>query len=176
MINYSNLSNIPSTFQPIMTNIYSKTEIDNIATLNNFYNKINIDSITSNLYSSDITVYSEEIQYPPKAYNSASPLEQEITTEILNKSSYKETLTLTTSSILYGSGNYIIYYPTPSPIIGQTTKRQLLDRNINNYARSGALFDTQTGYYTGSEYIKNNYIGDWNIIKLPNKILLTKQL
>ena len=42
---WSTLANKPSTFNPDLTNIYSKTQVDNITTLANFYNKTSADSL-----------------------------------------------------------------------------------------------------------------------------------
>jgi hypothetical protein len=47
-INWNNITlNKPTTFNPDLTNIYTKSQVDGIATLTNFYNKTSIDSSLS---------------------------------------------------------------------------------------------------------------------------------
>ena len=182
LINYSNLFNLPSTFTPTMTNLYNKTEIDSITN-----NNINYTTITSNILNTKIDVnninisnilyntnYTDERQYPPKLYNSASG--ETSTTEIFNKTTYKQTLTLNTSDITYGFGEYTIY---SSSIWGTNTFKQFLfDYNTTNDNPHWLLnnYTTSTGLYSGvsTNFIINDYIGDWIIIKLPNPIILTK--
>ncbi len=43
LVNYATLSNVPSTFPANMTNIYTKTEVNGLTSLTNFYNKIDSD-------------------------------------------------------------------------------------------------------------------------------------
>jgi len=37
-----------------------------------------------------------------------------------------------------------------------------------------ATYASITGNYTGTSYIKNDYLGDWIVIKFPYKIVLTR--
>ena len=123
--------------------------------------------------------FSEEREYPPKLYNSSTaPITS--TGEIVNTNPstyYKETFTLNTTGITYGSGTYDIYYSSSynfpnSSIIGFFNKNYAdsVSTGVNN-------FNIYTGYYnypSVSNYIVNNFLGDWIVLKLPTPILLTK--
>ena len=125
--------------------------------------------------------YTEERQYPPKAYNSS-------TTEILTSNDifniapvpyYKQTITLNTTGITYGSGTYELYsssvYNNPA---NQTLyrKRDLFDYNIFDVgAIWGSSYSPTTYLYNGTtNYIENGYYGDWIIIKLTTPIILSR--
>ena len=120
-----------------------------------------------------IRYYTEEREYPPKLYDSIST--ETTTTDILGKTSYKQILTLNTS------GNYIIY--SSSKLTSDSrTKSLLFNKNLNdsiNGGFGGAIWNTNsyediTGKYIGVNFIKNDYLGDWIILKLPVEIILTK--
>ena len=138
------------------------------------YTKTESDTIITQLYSSDIIVYSlEEREYPPKAFDSFTNLISS-TGEILNinPSTYlKETITLDTNDINYGSGEYKIYH---SSIYQTRYKRFLFNKVNNDVAGSGFSFNSATGYYQGNAYIKSDYFGEWFIIELPYPIILTR--
>jgi len=123
--------------------------------------------------------YTEERQYPPKLFNT---FEDQIQTsnDIFNIAPipyYKETITLNTTDITYGSGKYEIY---SSSINGTTAFRKRDLFNYNTILDTGGPFATNqytppNGFYTNTDkYIENGYYGDWLIIKLPNPIILTK--
>jgi len=105
------------------------------------------------------------LQYPPIRYNTTSA---EKTTILLGKTVYTETINIT-SDLLYGTGSYIIY---SSSSYGQFPKSMLFDYDINNVGTHFALSQYPDGVYNGSNYIKNDYYGDWVIIKLPVPIKL----
>ncbi len=63
-------------------------------------------------------IYTEERQYPPKAYNQA--INDIITTEILNKNSYKQTITLNSTGLNYGIGDYTIYSSSFASVMQMT--------------------------------------------------------
>jgi hypothetical protein len=142
--------------------------------ITNFYNKTQTDTIITNLYSIDMIIYTPEREYPPKAFNSCNISFTTTTTtgELLNINPIyynKETITLNTDGINYGSGEYKIYASS-----GYQTryKINLFDKINNNIA--GWYFNYTGGYYTGSSYIKNDYLGDWLIFELPKPIFLTR--
>jgi hypothetical protein len=119
----------------------------------------------------------DERQYPPKLYNSFTD-EETGTGEILNinPTTYiKETITLNTSGITYVIGTYLIYSSGSSNEFGRR-KALLFDRSLSG---SGTVwgyntYTQSTGLYTGSSYIKNGYVGEWVIIKLPSPIILLR--
>jgi hypothetical protein len=116
--------------------------------------------------------YTDERQYPPKAYTTSTP---ETSVSLLNKLVYYQNLYLDTSSISYGSGFYEIY--SSSTYDTNTPKSKLFNYittdTIN--ARFGInLYNSETGNYQGDNNIDGSYYGDWVIIKLPQPILLTK--
>jgi len=149
--------------------------------LNNFINTYkttgNLSDLKKNIISVIDTSYPilKERQYPPKLYNSVST--ESTTTEILNKTTYKQTITLDTTGISYGSGNYIIYSSSVYTIGDQTLLRKSDLFNYNTGDTGGhwdANYSTSTGYYTLTNFIKSDYLGDWIIIKFPYSIILTK--
>ena len=149
--------------------------------LNNFINTYkssgNVTDLKKNIISIIDTSYPilKERQYPPKLYNSVST--ESTTTEILNKTTYKQTITLDTTGISYGSGNYIIYSSSVYTIGDQTLLRKSDLFNYNTGDTGGhwdANYSTSTGYYTLTNFIKSDYLGDWIIIKFPYSIILTK--
>ncbi len=69
-------------------------------------------------------------------------------------------MTLDTTGITYGSGNYIIY---SSSISGDILKNLLFDYNLNNPAGAGfqgSQYLTPAGNYNGTNYIVAGYTGD----------------
>ena len=154
---------------------------------NNFMYEWNIRDLQLGKYSeialvqlasinADITV---ERQYPPKLYTSST---EETTTSseitnILPTNVYKQTITLNTSGITYGFGDYIIYsssiYPTGNQ--SQYRKRDLFNYDLNEVGGHwNDNYNGSTGIYNGNNYIKSDYLGDWIIIKLPNPIILER--
>jgi hypothetical protein len=118
--------------------------------------------------------YNSERQYPPKAYDSSTT--ETTTTEILNKTSYKQTITLNTTGITYGSGDYILYSSSVFTFGDQNLYRK---RDLFNFTSDiGGVWDVNynavDGNYLGLNFIKNYYFGDWIIIKLPTPITLSK--
>ncbi len=150
----------------------------NITTLTKFYNKTKSDAKTTNLYTSDMITYSAEREYPPKTFD--SKIEETTTIEILNKTSFKETIILNTYDLNYGSGTYEIYSSTTHP---DTTRCKFLLFNKifsidGTTSFEGALwelnnYDTNTGNHKKLNFIAPGYFGDWIISKLPYPIILT---
>lgn len=123
--------------------------------------------------------FTEERPYPPKLYDS-STAPTTSSGEIVNTNPstyYKETFTLNTNNITYGSGTYDLYYSSSYnfPI---TTIVGFFNKNYADSISTAAnQFKSSSGYYnypTLSNYIVNNFLGDWIVIKLPSPILLTK--
>ena len=125
----------------------------------------------------NLNQYTNERQYPPKLYDTSTNTIS--TLEILNKTTFKQTITLNTSGITYGSGDYNIYSSSKIPDDIATQKAFIFNYNSSIYSNDiggmwdGSLYNNQ-GYYIGSNNIVSNYLGEWLIIKLPNAIILTK--
>ncbi len=129
----------------------------------------------------EIKTLTEERQYPSKSYDSFT---NEITSsgEILNinPTNYiKETITLNPTGIKYGIGDYIIYSSSTTNIV-ERRKALLFNKNIETISNDlGAnwqfgVYTQSSGLYYLNNYIKNDYLGDWVIIKLPSPIILSK--
>jgi hypothetical protein len=130
----------------------------------------------------NLTIYNtNEKQFPPRAHESNSG-ETRTTTEIYNcmpANVYKQTLTV---------NNHGIYTIYSSSAEGTTTGlKNLLFDYITSSATAGAhwFWSGATGTYDAAanagtyivsygSYIKSDYLGDWIIVKLPFKIVLTR--
>jgi hypothetical protein len=111
----------------------------------------------------------QDRSYPPKAWNFATA---ETTTTFLGKLCYKQTLTLTSDGITYGSGNYIVYSSTT---FGSYFKELLF--NYITLTDTGGVWTASSytnGVYTGAnnDTIDGTYFGEWLVIKLPKPIIL----
>ena len=127
----------------------------------------------------------DERKYPPKVYDSKSGELSETGTllNVLPLTYVKEVITLNSTGITYGSGQYIIYSSTF--INDPLRERALLFNNIKNVDSLVDIgsywgynnYQTITGIFnTTDKYIKNDYYGEWSIIKFPNPIILTKYI
>jgi hypothetical protein len=119
-------------------------------------------------------VITNERQYPPKLFNKAT---KPILINFLNQNIYKEIITLNSTNINYGSGDYEIYSSTIYDF--QKEKYFFFNHDINDSrGHFGSSYHTATSnsgkYKSTNNYIVNNYFGDWIIIKLPVPIILTK--
>jgi len=184
----SNISNViitnTSNYASNVSNVIIRNTSNYASNISNVIitNTSNYASNVSNVLLSNINnikelfLYTSERPYPPKAYNNST---NETTTTFLGKNVYTQTIYLNTDSISYGSGDYIIY---SSSIYTSGIQTQLRKRDLFNFAteETGGHWDNSynlsSGYYTFTpvNYIKNDYNGDWIIIKLPKAIILTK--
>ena len=169
-INASNFT--ASNFTTITSNTLQATiNASNIASSNIFLSKSG-GTITNNLIIDNSLT--PERQYPSKAYTS---LTAESTTPFLGKTIYTETITLNTTNITYGSGDYVIY---SSSSIGSSFSKNHLFNYISSNDGTGHWAPNQyilsSGLYSNvnNNFIKNDYLGDWLVIKLPNPIILTR--
>ena len=169
-INASNFT--ASNFTTITSNTLQATiNASNIASSNIFLSKSG-GTITNNLIIDNSLT--PERQYPSKAYTS---LTAESTTPFLGKTIYTETITLNTTNITYGSGDYVIY---SSSSIGSSFSKNHLFNYISSNDGNGHWAPNQYiaagGFYSNvnNNFIKNDYLGDWLVIKLPNPIILTR--
>jgi hypothetical protein len=105
-------------------------------------------------------------QYPPIVFNTTSG---ETTTTLLNKTVYVETISIT-CNLFYGKGNYIIY---SSSTFSAYFKSLLFDFNLYNVGCHFGLSLYTNGIYNSTNNIKNDYLGDWLIIKFPTAINLS---
>lgn len=135
---------------------------------------VNINSINAD--------FTPERQYPPKAFNSFTNTTS-TTGELLNivpTTFFKQTITLNTSGITYGSGNYIIYSSAKQLDDSATRKSNLFNFLLNNSGGdiggmwAGEYNPNGNGNYIGTSYLKSDYTGDWLVIKLPTAIILSK--
>ena len=152
---------------------------------------INASSISSNSFDIDLlytkntttsnllynTIYTAENQYPPKLFDNYSNLNN-VSNEIFNinpTNPLKEVITINpTSGITNGIGNYTIY---SSSRFSTNFQSNLFNFNsISTNGQWGFNYEPFTSYYINerNNYIKNDYKGDWIIIKLPSPIILTK--
>ena len=118
--------------------------------------------------------YTVERQYPPKAYNSRTS-DTTTSTNILNKTTIIETITLNTSGITYGFGTYEIYCSSRVNT-GEPMYKALLFNYTNNDTHGAQWQDGNytDGVYNKSNFIVSDYTGEWIVIKLPSPIILTK--
>jgi hypothetical protein len=120
-------------------------------------------------YSGTTTVESV-LEYPPKAFNT-------FTAQTSNNSFlgfndiYKETITLTTADITYGSGTYEIY--ASSIFDFNNYQKRFLFNKINDSVGGHWSSNYTNGVYNGTKYIKSDYTGDWIVLKLPESISLS---
>ena len=87
-------------------------------------------------------------------------------------------MTLDTTGISYGSGYYIINsfsQQTSAPAITRSLVRSLLfDYTNDSYGAHWQNSYYTNGIYNNTNFIKNDYLGDWIIVKLPTPVILTK--
>jgi len=161
-LNYNAITNKPDlTVYATNTNLNSLSQ----------YSTLNINYLQDTYIQDN---YTQERQYPPKRYNSST---NETTTTLLNKTVFTQTITLNTTEITYGSGDYILYSSSVFLIGDQNLyrKRDLFNFNTVDVGGHWDLnYSTPENYYGGTNFIKNEYLGDWIIIKLPTPIILSK--
>ena len=106
-------------------------------------------------------------QYPPKTYTSLSARS--------GTGPYYKTMTLDSSGITYGSGDYIVGYSS-AYYNGSYEGDICFDRQITTtqyFLTLDNLYNINTGLYTGSRYLaSSDYKGEWVYIKLPVAIYL----
>jgi hypothetical protein len=136
---------------------------------------------SNNLLTNIITNYNtiiyntNEKQFPPRLYDTTSSETLLTVAEITCFPSlcYKQILTLN------NHGNYIIYSSSTDSI---NYKNTLFDYNISitavgahwYYSGSTGPYTANNGTYNGANYINSDYKGDWIIVKLPYKIVLSR--
>lgn len=154
------------------------TNVNNITTLgkikeNNIFLEstyATINYVNTNLFNNS---YSQERLYPPKTFNSYTLATT--STEILGRNCFKETITLTSDNITYGSGTYNIYSSSSYGDINFSVY------NIFNFTTNSAGFfgsgnyNYDTGFFNRTDmFLKNNYFGDWVVIKLLSPLILNR--
>jgi len=114
------------------------------------------------------SIFSYNLEYPPKLYNSFTP---ETTISFLGNNVYYQKLTLDSTNISYGIGDYEIYSSTTS----SSTKELLFNYTLYEPGTQWAGNQYSSGNYIGNNYIGNdsNFKGDWIIIKFPEFINLS---
>ena len=131
----------------------------------------NVDNFNNIIYNTN------EKQFPPRLYDGSASAETTTSTEIYNCAPvavYKQTFTVN------NHGTYTIY---SSSVFGSAYKNFLFDYNSTGgghwniyYTGTSFTYSATAGTYNGGNtyYIVNNYFGDWIILKLPFKIVLTR--
>ena len=130
-----------------------------------------------------IKKFTEERQYPSKAYNTFTT-EVLSTGEILNilpTTYYKEVISLDTDGITYGSGDYVIFSSNTTTDITRTRARLFNRTTTPLFQDAGAYwgygsYNASTGYFQSNKYIKSDYLGEWSIVKLSSPIILRKYI
>ena len=130
---WSTLGNKPSTFTPDTTNIYTKTQVDNISTLTNFYNKTSTDSLLSAKQPTllpTMTLAGIGSNLTLINYNTLSNLPN-LSQYALNSSlsSYQLLLTATTTLAGIGSNLTLINYNNLSNLTNLALKENVLTFN-----------------------------------------------
>ena len=170
-----NTSNYASNISNILLNLINTNSGSSNYSLNISNVLINsINTNISNLYSTDIIVYTPVRQYPSKAYNSIT---NETTTTFLSKTVYTRDLTLDTTGISYGNGVYTMYISTTYDL-GSAASQLIFDYNtdVNTSGMhfKSSTYNATTGLYNGTNGIVSGYNGEWVILKLPNPIIFNK--
>jgi hypothetical protein len=118
----------------------------------------------------NITYNTNEKQFPPFLFDSYTTEQSNISNEIFNcvpLNPFKQTITLN------NHGTYTIYSSTTAGF-GTLNKEHLFNYSLNP-ANWGTSQYTNGSYSANTNYIKDSsYKGDWVIIKLPFKLILTK--
>ena len=152
----SNVSNVILTNTSNYTSNVSNVIITNTSNYASNISNILLNQISTNIYS-NLNIYTEQL-YPPKLYDSFTC---NLSTSYLGQSDVcKETFTLNTNNIPYGSGTYEIYSSTI---------------NTTSYIYYTGNGNTQTDVANNSDYsyITFNNDGVLNLdIDLPNCSLL----
>ncbi len=122
--------------------------------------------------------FTAERTFPPKAYTSTTTRSA---STIMGRSCQKYTMTLSTTSITYGSGTYELYvssvYSTSTSYDGYRMFDYDNTTTLNRWAAAAGQYTITTGAIgplTTQYFIDNTYKGDWFVIKLPYPIALTK--
>jgi len=120
----------------------------------------------------DGTSFGAAQRFPSKAYNT---LGTETSTTLNGISCYKNTITLTTAGITYGSGTYDIWYSskdvysTAPVLFNYTTSEEGAHWRPANYTATTGVLTTQGNNY----YFFSDYKGDWVCIKMVVPIAIT---
>ena len=175
LLNSSNYTQITSNAILLSSSNYASNVI--LAISSNY-----IQATSNSLLSTLINNYNtNEKQFPPRLYDNVSNINTTYTptsgNELFNISPatvYRQTLNLN------NHGNYTIYTSTIYNLSLVTTFiHNLFNFNITSATTaswvSGSYLQSD-GTYTssGTSYIKSDFKGDWIIIKLPYKIVLTR--
>ena len=154
--------------------INGSLSVSNINATNIRQNNIDLNTLfinTSN-YSCNL-INNLGLQFPPKLYNSVTT---ETTTQFLGKIVFYQSFIINPYQNGYGIGEYKLYSSTS---FGTGQSKNLLFNYIDN-ENSGSTTHwatnqyTSVGIYNSTNFIVNNYLGDWIIIKFPIPLILTK--
>ena len=126
-------------------------------------------SLQNDIFKTNLGV---ERKYPPKLPDSSTTTSTAIT--FLGQSAFLDTLTINNYINGYGLGTYTIY-STSIFSFNLYTKNDLFNINTQDIGGHWANAKYSSGNYIGTtNYIKNDYYGEWIVIKLPTQIVLTR--
>jgi hypothetical protein len=159
-----------------LNTIATTYDLDVVGKINaDYYYKsgVNINDIfvNSNDFKNAIYNYSVERKYPSRAPDIKSG---QSTTSFLGKTVNTSTYTINSNSTLYYDyGIYTLYF---SSYFSSTTNQvyNIFDSDLGNRSLWAQNYNYQSGLYTGTNYIVNDWLGDWIILKLTKAIILTK--
>jgi hypothetical protein len=106
--------------------------------------------------------------YPPKVFDSST---SEVSSTFLGRAAFNQNITLSSTGISYGAGQYSLYF---SSVYGGA-----------GYSKSNLFFpgDAAWGYntyrngtYIKSDYISSSYLGEWLVIKFPSPMRFSRYL
>ena len=181
--NLINLNYNSNIFYIDNSNNFNFSNIFSNITLTNNNNILDINSNTSNLLAPYLN-YSSGFNYilrkfPSTGYHSSSTLEIQ-NSQILNgRECYYQIFQVTTNT--YDKGLYQIYCSSSIVDNNLNTLKTVFDADFND-GNDGIFgynqYDGTTGFYISkwNNYIKEDYKGDWVILKLPYAIILKKYI
>jgi hypothetical protein len=162
-------NNTSNTLTSSIINATSNLQEANI-NLSSKYLQLTGGTITNNLVINNGYTTAER-PYPPKLFTSST---SQVSVSFLGQTVFKETITLDTTNITYGSGTYEIY-SSSIYINGSYLKQDLFNYNTSDIGGFFAADSYTNGIYnTTNHYIDNTYCGDWIIMKFVNPIVLTR--
>jgi len=162
-------NNTSNTLTSSIINATSNLQEANI-NLSSKYLQLTGGTITNNLVINNAYTTAER-PYPPKLFTSST---SPISVSFLDQTVFKETITLDTTNITYGSGTYEIY-SSSIYISGSYPKQDLFNYNTSDTGGYFAADSYTNGIYnTTNHSIDYTYYGDWIIIKFVNPIVLTR--
>jgi len=173
---YLTTASASSTYATI-TQLNTKEGLLNNNTSNIFINSVNTNSITlssNNLFTYTLTQFNDV--YPPKVYNSFTTLQNMLLGGI---SLFRSILTFNTVGIVARvAGDYEIYCSTwrgngYEPYLAWNFRTTIADGAWeSSITNAFSQYNSSTGNYSGANYIRSDYLGEFLIVKLVRPIVI----